>query len=232
MHSDEQTDPDSGPLDHYLGEKGRAYFAWQSEPGLRTGLYNLHLWAPHIAPTDDVLDFGCGGGFLLKLLGTTGRRVGVEINPAAQEKARELGIEVYETIEQVPGTFDKVISSHALEHVSHPRATLIDLRGKLRNEKSRMVLLLPINDWRNVTDRTFHPGDENMHLHTWTPQVLGNLLVSSGLAVEDIRIVQHAWPPHSERLWNLSPQLFHAAAYLYSGWNKQRQLLAIARRAK
>jgi 2-polyprenyl-3-methyl-5-hydroxy-6-metoxy-1,4-benzoquinol methylase len=56
--------PSYGVIHHYLGERGREYFAWQGEDGLRQAQYNKHLWQPHIAAEDAVLDFGCGGGFL------------------------------------------------------------------------------------------------------------------------------------------------------------------------
>ena len=67
---------------------------------------------------------------------------------------------------------------------------------------------------------TFRPG---------TPQLLGNLLSSCGLQVEEVRVINHAWPPKRQLLWRLSPALFHAAALGWSIWNKQRQLFAAAR---
>jgi hypothetical protein len=69
-----------------------------------------------------------------------------------------------------------------------------------------------------------------MHLQTWTPQLLGNLLQSCGLDVVELRIVAHAWPPAKERLWRLSPALFHRAALVWAILNRQRQLFAVARR--
>jgi hypothetical protein len=53
-----------------------------------------------------------------------------------------------------------------------------------------------------------------MHLHTWTPQLLGNLLSSCGL--HDVRVINHAWPPKRQWLWRLSSGLFHAAALSWS----------------
>jgi len=225
----EQKQPNYGVVDRYLDENGQDYFEWQSQYGLNTGLYNKHLWQPLISLTDEVLDFGCGGGFLLKVLDTEGRKVGVEINPYARASAQRLGIETYESVENVSGKFDKVISSHALEHIPHPRQALLELKDKLRDENSRLVLLLPIDDWRSRANRRYDSSDINMHLYTWTPQLLGNLLKSCGLEVLGIRVVKHAWPPRSELIWSISPALFHAMAYIWSGINKQRQLMAVAK---
>jgi len=222
-----ESDPACGVTDHYLGVKGEDYFAWQKADGLVDARYNLHIWSRHVGPTDDLLDFGCGGGFLLKALDAR-RKAGVEVNPAARRQAAELGIETFENIRDVPGTFDKVISSHALEHVPHPRQALIDLKGKLRGPNSRLVLLLPLDDWRNGLNRHYRPDDVSMHLHAWTPQLLGNLLAGCGYAVHEVTVIRHAWPPGRHRLWKIPPRVFHAAAWLCSIVRKQRQLFAVA----
>jgi hypothetical protein len=156
------------------------------------------------------------------------KKAGIEINPHAREIARELGIEVYDSVEDVPGKFDKIISSHALEHVPHPRQAILKLKDKLKDQDSRLMLLLPLDDWRSRSNRRYRTDDMNMHLHTWTPQLLGNLLNTCGLRVEHLRIITHAWPPRKEFFWRLSPRLFHVAARIWSVLNKQRQLFVIA----
>lgn len=226
--SSDQKSPSYGVISHYLGDQGRKYFAWQGEDGVTQALYNKHLWHPYISASDDVLDFGCGGGFLLKVLEAK-RRAGIEVNPHARQNARDLGIEIYESIEEVAGTFDKVISSHALEHVPHPRQAVLELKEKLKDQRSRLLLLLPLDDWRATMNRQYRPNDVHMHLQTWTPQLLGNMLSSCGLRVDEVRVINHAWPPKRQLLWRLSPALFHAAAVGWSIYNKQRQLFAIAR---
>jgi SAM-dependent methyltransferase len=225
MDPENRTRPSYGVIDHYLGEKGRDYFA--ELPGIESGLYNKHLWQPYISPDDDVLDFGCSGGFLLKVLDAA-KKVGVEVNPYARAKAQELGIETYTTIDQVSGNFDKVLSSHTLEHIPHPRQALLELKEKLRDEQSRLLLLLPLDDWRARPQRRYDPSDTNMHLHTWTPQLLGNLLNSCDLQVQEIRLIQHAWPRGHVKLWGISPTVFHLAAFAWSIVDKRRQLFAVA----
>ncbi|MGD0338460.1 MAG: methyltransferase domain-containing protein [Bacteroidota bacterium] len=216
-----------GVINHYLGDKGRDYFAWQGEDGITQALFNKHLWQPFISHDDDILDFGCGGGFLLKVLDGR-KKVGIEVNPYACESARKLGIKVYSTISEAGNKFDKIISSHALEHVPHPRQVLMELKEKLRNEKSRLLLLLPLDDWRSGSNKYYNPADQNMHLHTWTPQLLGNLINSCGMRVIDIRLIRHAWPPKNKTLWRISHKVFHMTAFAWSVFKKQRQLFCIA----
>lgn len=223
----EDSSPSYGVIDHYLGLEGKEYFDWQGADGLVQANYNRHLWQRHISPTNDVLDFGCGGGFLLEVLSAR-KKVGVEINPHARERACSAGLEVYETIEQVPGLFDRVITSHVLEHVPHPRQAVIELKRKLRDEHSLMLILLPLDDWRSRANRHFNLADRNLHLHTWTPLLLANLLRTCGLKVETVRVINHAWPPGKQFLWRLSPGLFHTAAFAWSVLHRQRQLFAIA----
>ena len=222
-----QPAPSYGVIDHYLGDQGADYFAWQGEDGLAQASYNLHLWRPHIAAEDDVLEFGCGGGFLLKAL-TARRKVGVEPNPHARACASRLGIETYATTDGIAGTFDKVITSHALEHVPPPRQAILELKGKLRDTSSKLLILLPLDDWRTKANRRYNPADTHMHLHAWTPQGLGNLISTCGLRVEEVRVIRHAWPPGRRLLWAIHPTVFHAAARFWSFWNRQRQLFAVA----
>jgi SAM-dependent methyltransferase len=222
-----QPTPSYGVIDHYLGAKGEDYFAWQGADGDAEIRYNMHLWQPHITPGDDVLDFGCGGGYLLAAL-TARRKVGVEVNPQARACARRLGVETVATLDEVSGTFDKVITSHALEHVPHPREAILGLKGRLRDAASRLLILLPLDDWRAKGQCRYTPNDVHMHLHAWTPQSLGNLLSTCDLRVEDVWVVRHAWPPGRRLLWKLHPTLFHAAARFWSAWNRQRQLFAVA----
>lgn len=227
MSSDQRPQPIYGVIDHYLGEQGQEYFAWQEKTGQALAQYNRHLWQPHIAAHDDILDFGCGGGFLLTTLEGK-RKTGVEINPHALAAARAAGLEVYTTVSEVPGYFDKVISSHALEHVPHPREAVLELKAKLSGKHARLLLLLPLDDWRSRSQRRYRSSDVNMHLYAWTPQTLGNLITTCGLKVLQVRVIQHACPPLHSLLWRISPFLFHTTAYLYSGFNRQRQLMAIA----
>lgn len=227
FEADQARDPDDDVIGHYIGDKGNTYFQWQGEDGEQAARYNLHLWQPYLNPTDAVLDFGCGGGYLLNALNVA-KKVGVEVNPHAREAATKLGIETYARWDQVPDQFDKVISSHALEHVPHPREVIRQMAANLKSPDSRIILLLPIDDWRTPKNRTYRPGDRDMHLYTWTPLLLGNLLASCGLTVYECRIVTHAWPPGKAMLWAISPRLFHTAAWCWAVWKRQRQLFACA----
>lgn len=212
----------------YRGPEGAGYFAWQREVGALGARLNRFKFLPHVGEDDVVLDFGCGGGALLAGL-PAHRRIGVEPSPEARSDAQRRGLEVHASAAEVaPGSIDVVISNHALEHALSPFDELVALRAALR-PGGRLVLWLPIDDWRS--ERRPDPDDRNGHLHTWTPLLLSNLLAEAGYEVLDCRVVTHAWPPRTALAERLLPQpLFDLAARAWAVLRRRRQVTALARR--
>ncbi len=223
------SEPQYGQSDHYIGQQGQAYFAYQKVSGLQGGPIEARTkFAAHVKKTDTVIDFGCGSGAVLASLDCA-RRIGVEINPAAREVAAQNGVEVYATLDEIPdGVAQVVISNHALEHVPYPLQALRELRHKLA-PGGRLILVVPIDDWR--VERQVNVNDVNRHFYTWTPLLLGNLLDEAGYRVERVRIFTHAWPPHWKRLSRSLPAwLFDAICGVYSVVKRRRQIIAEATR--
>jgi SAM-dependent methyltransferase len=219
-----------GGSEHYRGEAGARYFDWQNQNGEFSGKMEARKFKAYVRPTDAVLDFGCGGGHVLRNLDCA-RRVGVEINPAARSAAAQGGIECHESTSDVPDdSFDVVISNHALEHVQFPISILKALRGKLRSS-GVLVLCVPVDDWR--TQQKYDCKDINHHLHTWTPQLLGNSLFEAGFTPEQfsIRLLTHAWFPGMTRIYGKLPEsIFDTFCKVLAVVIKRRQLLAVARK--
>lgn len=213
----------------YVGDKGKEYFEWQKTAGMLGAEFNEFMFKPYVCEQDDVLEFGCGGGFLLHRLNAR-RKVGVDINPAARAQASDLGILVYESLDEI-GTerFSRILTSHALEHVAAPHEVLVRLRSFL--EPNGLILWLsPMDDWRNKNQRCWNANDKDMHLYAWTPLLIGNLLHAAGYKPESISIITHAFPPVgiARLLWGLSPSLFHAIARVWAIAQRQRQIMAVA----
>lgn len=215
--------------ENYQGDKGKDYFLYQNKGGLQRGLINARKFENFVNPTDVVLDFGCGNGSLLYNLNCR-KRIGVEINPAAQSEAKQLGIEVYSSLKQIEDdSIDLVISNHALEHVLCPLLVLKEIHKKLLS-KGRLVLCLPIDDWRKQVK--FNLRDQNHHLYTWTPQLIGNLLLEAGYKNIEPRIYTHAWPPKNwEKLDRYLPTwLFDLICWATSIRFMRRQIIVYAER--
>jgi SAM-dependent methyltransferase len=186
---------------------------------------NYGKFAPHITPADVVVDFGCGGGYLLARL--PGRiKIGVEVNDVGRASVEALGLKAVASTDALSsGSVDIVISNHALEHTLQPYAELCGIRRIMR-EGGKLVVYLPVDDWR--TQR--HAGeDQNHHLYTWTPLLLANLLGEAGFAVQKCAVVNHAWLPWYVTLSRRLPRvLYGAVATATSVCLKRRQVMAVA----
>jgi 2-polyprenyl-3-methyl-5-hydroxy-6-metoxy-1,4-benzoquinol methylase len=100
------------------------YFNWQKDMGVFGGWANAHIFENSISRTDTVIDFGCGGGFLLRNLSCMDR-IGIEPNLAAQESAKHLGIKCFSSPRNAldnlgEAVADVIISTNALEHMRDP----------------------------------------------------------------------------------------------------------------
>jgi SAM-dependent methyltransferase len=215
-----------GASERYLEAKGVDYFAYQKPIAESRGALLARKFERFIKPQDCVLDFGCGGGYLLKALNCA-QRIGVEINPAALSEAVKNGIQCHAALDCVAGEIaDVVISNHALEHVPFPIEALRQIKGKLR-PGGTLVLCVPADDWR--TQRRYDPEDVNHHLHTWTPMLLGHTLSEAGFRVrpDDIAVLTHAWPPYVDALGRTLPRAaFDMICGVFAAMRKRRQLLA------
>ena len=210
---------------HYGGDRGLEYFGWQQRSGRVGAMLNARKFARHVEASDRLLDFGCGGGFLIEQL-RAAHKVGVEPNPVAREFARQQGLDVRaSTAEVEQDSVDVVISNHALEHTLAPLDELRGLRRALR-PGGTIVLWLPIDDWR--TERAPAPDDRNHHLYTWTPLLVGNLLDEAGFTNIHARVVTQAWPPRHELLAGLPEPAFDLLARVWSAVRRRRQVAAVA----
>ena len=203
------------------------YFEWQHEIGRFGAKADMIKFRPFIKADDRVIDFGCGGGFMLRELGNP-EMIGVEINPAAVRCARSLGIETVTSTESIDdGWADIVISNHALEHVEHPLREVQLLRQKLRLG-GVAVFCVPC-DRANYPFRT---EDPDFHLYSWSASNLGNLFTCAGFEVLEAREYLHRWPARSMRwVGSIGWRALHAVAFLYALLDRSRsQVRVVARK--
>ncbi len=167
------------------------YFAWQAPMGEFGGWANLTKFNDYISESDDVLDFGCGGGYLLKTIQCQ-KKVGVEINPNAAAIAKKNGVEIYLRVEDLPDDYvDVIISDNALEHTLNPLQELKALYRKLR-KGGKIIVVVPCES----ISYTYKPNDINHHLYSWSPMCLGNLFTEAGYSLIESKPYIHKWPPN------------------------------------
>lgn len=166
------------------------YFAWQSSMGEFAGWANLTKFQAFIKPGYSVLDFGCGGGYLLNNMECT-QKTGIEINPAARAQAEAFGINVYEKTGDVPDALaDAIISNNALEHTANP---LEEVKGLVPKGKPGCVFVFVVPC--ELITSEYVVDDINQHLYSWGPLSLGNLFKAASLKVEQSWPYLHMWPP-------------------------------------
>jgi SAM-dependent methyltransferase len=208
------------PHQHY----DASYFAWQSKysGGPLSAQMDRWKFESFLGPNDVLLDFGCGGGFLLRAL-SCASKFGIEVNPAARAQA-SLNGSVYADIEDVPQgvIFDVIISHHSLEHVDNPLDMLQKLGARLKRG-GKMVFVVPSEEWHR--QKHYRPGDINQHLYTWTPLSLGNLFTRAGFRVECCELLRRRWPPKAQEFYRLVPRrIFHIFCGAWGTVTRNREI--------
>ena len=125
-------------MSHY-NEK---YFNWQKEIGVIGGFLNKFKFESHVKDGDILMDFGCGGGYLLNNFNNK-QKIGFEINKTAWDECKKHGVPVYDDFDAIQdSTIDCIISNHAMEHVPLPLQSLQNLYKKLKTGGT-MVIVIP-----------------------------------------------------------------------------------------
>lgn len=200
----------SNAANHYNSD----YFNWQKNIGAFGGWANSHKFSGSIRPSDTVIDFGCGGGFLLNNL-TCKEKIGIELNPSAAESVRQLGVRHFYTATDAVQAMgeevaDVIISNHALEHTHNPLQELKNLRPLLK--KGGIIhFFIPCD----TAAQAYKPKDINNHLYSWSPMNFGNLFVEAGYEVDYMRPFIHKWPPHYTRFAKLGWPIFDLCCKVY-----------------
>lgn len=167
----------------------KSYFDKTFEHQRYAAYFDRLKFEKFVSPSDRVIDFGCGGGYILSGLNVR-ERAGVEINEAAATAARASGMQVFDSLEKIEeGWADVIISHHALEHVDDPLGMVRLMFTRLRTG-GRIVLVTPSKSFKI----RYREDDPNFHLFTWSPSNLGNLLKRAGFVEISTSPVHHRWP--------------------------------------
>ena len=204
--------------DHY---EEKYFNDYQKEMGDFGGKANRFMFEKHISPQDTVLDFGCGGGFLLKNLHCR-ERIGVEINPVARAYCNNINeIQCFDSLEFLPDdSIDVAISSHCLEHTANPFEVVAGLFRKLKRQ-GKIVIVVPLESYRYA----WAPDDVNNHLYSFSPMNLGNIL--QGVGFQDIKteVVLHKWVPGYKKIDEVfGLNTFHRLSWLYGKYFNKRSV--------
>ena len=200
------------------------YFKWQREYGIFGAVANQIKFRGYLdGKYKKVLDFGCGGGYLLAELKSNIEKFGVEINEVARKEAQKNGLSCFRSSSELPSDyFDLAVSDNALEHTASPMNELKEIHRSLK-PGGEIVIVVPFDRIQ------FNPSDHNKHLFSWSPMNLGNILSAAGFDVIESREFRHKWVPYQEKFTRLFGwKAFHLASRVWArvdhSWSQSRAI--------
>ncbi len=206
----------------YSKHYNEQYYAWQKSGGSFGGLANIVKFQEFLGEDLCIIDFGCGGAFLLQCLRCR-EKIGIEVNEVAWREANAAGIRTFRTTQEAPDDWaDLIISNNALEHSLNPLDELRKLHKKLKRG-GKIVFIIPCESIRFV----YKPNDINHHLFGWSPMAAGNLFTEAGFHVLESKSYIHKWPKHYQKIRKLfGDRLFNIICRIYgrieNSWHQVR----------
>ncbi|MES9993180.1 MAG: methyltransferase domain-containing protein [Candidatus Thiodiazotropha sp.] len=170
--------------ERYQGEQGREYHGKKREIPDKAFPWVTRLrWekiAPHVKPTDIVMEYGVGFGWNIAKLDCQ-QRLGFDLAQHLAPQLSKQGIDfVADTSTLAASTVDVMVCHHVLEHVPSPLEVLAEIRRLLKQD-GKLLLFVPYEKERRY--RRYDPQEPNHHLYAWNVQTLGNLVSDSGFNI-------------------------------------------------
>jgi 2-polyprenyl-3-methyl-5-hydroxy-6-metoxy-1,4-benzoquinol methylase len=179
-------------------DDGTTRFGWVSaevEPHQQYTIPRILSLLPDAKPLN-ILDIGCGNGYLVHYLSELGHRVaGIDIAEDGIKIAREtyprLKFELrsaYDPLGDLLGApADVVIASELIEHLYYPQRFLRNVLSALR-PGGTVILTTPYHGYlKNIAlslfgqwDQHHHPEREGGHIKFFSEKSLGHLLTGNG----------------------------------------------------
>jgi len=146
-------------------------------------------------PDDKILEIGCNTGYLLKQnhkqrgVGSNYTALDQNISSATRRRADQAGATVVEKdgtqTEYEDGAFDKIVTSHVLEHFDDPNLLLKEI-SRVLTEEGVAVIAVPREKEHKLWNPMSWPSKFKGHKsHINTPEELAHLLEENGFEVEN-----------------------------------------------
>lgn len=202
------------------------YFAYQKAIGEAACKIDVLNFKYDICENDVVVEFGAGGGYLLDIINAK-EKIGIEINDAAIENAKSIGIKEVKFVDDVPDDFaDVIISTHALEHVDNPLEILQKLKSKLK-DNGKMIFVVPYQSDKYE----YHKNNIDNEFWNWNCLTLGNLFKRAGYFVTQVEVVYNQYPPNFiPMLKETGLETLLCIDKLYSKFSESESIRIVARK--
>ena len=134
---------------------------------------------------NNVLDIGCGGGAFLSKLKNI-KKYGLEPNKTCHKKLVKEGINILNSISELPEKIEAVTIFHVLEHVSNPIQFIEEIIPYIK-EGGELIISVPAMESFIGADTNSILNSPPHHLTKWTKESLSNLLNHFNLEVNNIQ---------------------------------------------
>lgn len=176
-------------------------------------------------PASSILELGCGAGgtgSAVLQAGKAGRYVGIELSPtaaaAASERLTEVLVGDVQALDLAPleGSFDALVISEVLEHLTDPWTTLTRLRRCLRPGGHVYASSPNVAHWkviRGLLGGRFQYEEKGVmdrtHLRWFTPASYDSLFRSAGFDIVELRPMTPLRPKARMLNWLSGGRLRH-----------------------
>jgi len=203
------------------------YFNWYKKIGEFGSILNKNKFSEFINENDTVLDFGCGGGYLLDKINCK-KKYGVEINTIAIKEAKKK-FKIYKSSKILPkNKFNVIISNQVLQHCENPILELNNLYKSLK-KNGKIIIYVACAGSGLLYDK----NDINFQLYSWSPMNLGHLLTACNFKVIKTKILFSKWPPKYDLIYKyfgINMLNFLSKIYGYFHKNKISICMAVAKK--
>jgi 2-polyprenyl-3-methyl-5-hydroxy-6-metoxy-1,4-benzoquinol methylase len=184
-------------------------------------------WVKKYLPQGKILDVGCFDGGFLQSLGDRYKHFGVEIHPAASQRARGNGITIlgadFEVLDEITDKFEAVVAIDVIEHVSDPLSFLRSLANV--TQKGGLVILATGNteafSWK-IMGSHYNYCAIAEHISFISPQWCQEAATRSGLKLEHVKLLSHSPANVFRRTADLGKNIFFRLSPSLSAWLRQR----------
>ena len=140
-------------------------------------------------PQNSILDYGCGTGeFLLEMKNAGWKTYGLEPADKAADIARQYGITLLDSLNQLETTVEVITLWHVLEHIHQPNILLRSLKDHL-SPKGYLIIAVPNRLSRDaqIFKSNWVAFDAPRHLYHFRPQDMQSFLNSIGFTIIDYK---------------------------------------------
>lgn len=217
----EQIDFSCNDIDYYDED----YFQYQGSIGKIGSEFDFNWFKDFISKEEVVVEFGSGGGWLLKLIDAK-EKIGIEINDYARKNAADMGIKSVKYMEELPDEYaDVIISTHALEHVDDPLNILKGLKKKLK-KNGKMIFIVPYQS----SSYEYEKNNIDNEFWNWNCLTLGNLFKRAGFFVMRVERIMNQLPPQYVEIFNnIGIETVECLSLLYSDYIGSESIRIVAK---